>query len=63
MGNLVHPHSNHHNHPKISLIIIIELKGAYDHLGRECRNRRRENLGIAKKGGGSDPCQDFLVDL
>ena len=33
-------------------------------LRRECRNRRRENLGIAKKGeGGSDPCQDFLVDL
>ena len=22
-----------------------------------------ENPGTAKKGGGSDPCQDFLVDL
>ena len=33
-------------------------------LGRGCSNRRCENLGIAKKGGGgSDLCQDFLVDL
>ena len=28
--------------------------------GRGCRNRRSQNPGIAKKGGGSDPCQDFL---
>ena len=32
-------------------------------LGRGCRNRRFQNPGIAKKEGGPDPCQDFLVDL
>ena len=32
-------------------------------LGRGVRNRRRENLSIAKKGGGPDLYQDFLVDL
>ena len=32
-------------------------------LGRECGNRSLENPGIAKKGGGSHTCQDFLVDL
>ena len=48
--------------------VIETLNVKLDHelfcLGRGCDNRRRENLGIAKKGGaGSDPCQDFLVDL
>ena len=47
--------------------VIETLNVKLDHelfcLGRGCDNRRRENLGIAKRGGGSDPCQDFLVDL
>ena len=43
MGNLVHPHSNHHNHPKMSLIIIIELMGAYDHLPVYRQNHHRIN--------------------
>ena len=43
--------------------VIETLNVKLDHelfcLGRGCDNRRRENLGIAKRGGGSDPCQDF----
>ena len=33
-------------------------------IGRTYNNRRFLNLGIARRGsGGSDPCQDLLVDL
>ena len=35
------------------------LSAQTNNLGRGCSNRRFQNPGIARKGGGADPCQDF----
>ena len=44
-------------------LLILENRYYY-HLGRECRNRRLENPGIAKKGeGGLTHAKIFLVDF
>ena len=45
------------------MLIIIIRYWQMCHLGRGCCNRRCQNPGIARKGGGSDPCHDFLVEL
>ena len=46
--------------PDLADILVIHGMKELMLLGRGCRNRRSQNPGIAKKGVGSDTCQDFF---